>query len=132
MTKKHVVDRASVQGWLDRYVDAWKSYDPEAIGDLFAKDARYFPGPFDEPYEGREAIVAAWLENPDKPGTYDARYEPMVIEGDTAVTCGRTTYFEENSTGISSVWSNVFILKFDRYGRCLEYREWYMQGPSGG
>ena len=24
-----------VQAWLDRYIAAWRSYDPEAIGDLF-------------------------------------------------------------------------------------------------
>jgi len=32
--------------WLDDYVAAWRSYDPEAIGALFSEDAeyRYHPG----------------------------------------------------------------------------------------
>ena len=32
--------RDDVQRWLDRYVEAWRSYDPDAIGDLFAEDLR--------------------------------------------------------------------------------------------
>jgi hypothetical protein len=30
-----------VQAWLDAYVDAQRTYDPEAIGHLFAEDATY-------------------------------------------------------------------------------------------
>jgi hypothetical protein len=30
-----------VQRWLDAYVDAWRTYDPAAIGALFAEDATY-------------------------------------------------------------------------------------------
>ncbi len=47
-----------VQGWLDRYVEAWQSYDPGAIGDLFSADADYRYHPNDEPVRGRDAIVA--------------------------------------------------------------------------
>ena len=30
-----------VQAWLDRYIAAWQTYDPDAIGDLFSEDAEY-------------------------------------------------------------------------------------------
>ena len=33
--------RAQFQDWLDRYVAAWKSYDPQQIGDLFSEDVEY-------------------------------------------------------------------------------------------
>lgn len=32
-------DRAEVQAWLDAYVDAWRSYDPVEIADLWGEDA---------------------------------------------------------------------------------------------
>jgi len=29
-----MLERATVQSWLDACVSAWKSYDPQAVGDL--------------------------------------------------------------------------------------------------
>ena len=59
-----------VQPWIDAYVDAWRTYDPEAIGALFAEDASYAYHPYDEGDEvvrGREAIVDDWLGERDDP-----------------------------------------------------------------
>lgn len=124
-----VVDRATVAAWLDAYVYAWKSYDPQAIGDLFSADATYSYAPYSEPLHGRAAIVASWLEEPDAPSTYDGHYEPLVIEGDCAVTNGRSRYFDEDGATVRAEWDNIFVLRFDGEGRCAEYREWYMERP---
>ena len=88
------MDRQAFQGWLDRYVDAWKSYDPLQIGDLFAENATYRYHPQDEPVTGRDAIVADWLDEKDEPGTYDAKYEPLAIDGDVHVAQGWSRYFD--------------------------------------
>lgn len=74
--------RDDVQRWLDAYVDAWRTYDRSAIGDLFAEDARYAYQPYREPVVGREAIVADWLDDPDATGSWEARYEPYAVDGD--------------------------------------------------
>ena len=42
------MNRESLQVWLDKYVEAWRTYEPEKIGDLFSEDAFYFYSPFDE------------------------------------------------------------------------------------
>ncbi len=125
-----MLDRASVTVWLDAYVHAWKTYDPKAIGDLFSENATYAYDPFSEPIQGRAAIVASWLEQPDTPGTYDGHYEPILIEGDRAVTNGRSRYFELDGSTLRAEWNNIFVLRFDDEGRCTEYREWYMQRPE--
>ena len=122
-----MLDRASVTVWLDAYVHAWKTYDPKAIGDLFSENATYAYDPFSEPIQGRAAIVASWLEQPDTPGTYDGHYEPILVEGDRAVTNGRSRYFEQDGSTLRAEWNNIFVLRFDDEGRCTEYREWYMQ-----
>ena len=44
-----MIDRKSAAEWLDRYVAAWKSYDPNAIGALFAADVRYYYTPYADP-----------------------------------------------------------------------------------
>jgi ketosteroid isomerase-like protein len=69
----------AVQRWLDAYLDAWRTYDPAAIGALFAEDATYAYLPYDEGEEvvrGCEAIVTDWLEEQDEPGTWEASYCP--------------------------------------------------------
>ena len=71
------MDRTSAQEWLDRYVAAWLSYDPDDIAALFSADVAYRYHPYDEPVVGRDAVVASWLGergrrsvDADDPGTY--------------------------------------------------------------
>ena len=125
------MDRARVQAWLDAYVQAWKTYDKEAIGNLFSEDVIYSYDPYSVPIRGRAAIVYSWLEQPDSPGTYDGHYEPLLIEGDQAVANGRSRYFEQDGSTLKAEWDNLFVLRFDSEGRCKEYREWYMPRPDG-
>lgn len=122
-----MVERATVQNWLDRYVSAWKGYDPQEIGDLFSENAIYAYNPFTEPVEGRAAIVASWLDDTDAAGTYDGHYEPIMIEGNRAIANGRSLYYEQDGTTLKAEWNNIFLLRFDADGRCSEFREWYMQ-----
>ena len=115
--------REDVAAWLDRYVAAWRSYDREAIGDLFSADATYRYHPYDEPVVGREAIVESWFEDPDEPGSWDASYEPYAVEADRAVAVGTSSYAR------GDVYDNVYTLRFDADGRCAEFTEWFMKRP---
>jgi ketosteroid isomerase-like protein len=124
------VTKAMVSEWLDGYVKAWKTYDKEAIGTLFSEDVVYYYGPYQEPVKGRTALVASWLEQPDEAGTYDAHYEPVLIEGDRVVTNGRSQYFEQDGKTLKTEYDNIFLLQFDAQGQCKEYREWYMERPK--
>src|SRR4051794_13304512 len=74
--------------WLTAYIDAWRSYDAAAIGALFSDDAESRYHPWDEPVQGREAIVEDWLADRDEPGTWDAEYAPWAIEGNRLVATG--------------------------------------------
>src|SRR5947208_2342688 len=95
-----------IADWLDRYIAAWKSYDPQLIGDLFTEDATYRYKPWEEPVMGREAIVANWLKSPDAPGTWRAKYEPFAVDGDRAVATGWTDYFAEHGSTMNKRYYN--------------------------
>ena len=86
------MERAELARWLTDYVEAWRTYDRERIGALFAEQAVYRYPPYDEPIVGRDAIVESWFDAPDEPGSYDAAYEPVAIDGDVAVATGSSTY----------------------------------------
>jgi len=121
------MERAAVVAWLKSYMHAWEIYSPEAIGDLFTDDATYSFHPYDQPVAGRQAIVDAWLKDPDAPGTFSANYAPIAVDGDLAVVNGRSTYFKDSSrTEMTKEWDNIFVILFDKDGRCRSFREWYV------
>jgi hypothetical protein len=125
-----------VQAWLDRYVAAWRSYDPAAIGDLFSVDAAYRYHPWDEPTHGRETIVRDWLEpngnasGRDQAGTYAATYRPYAVDGRRAVAVGTSDYLDVPGGALERRYHNVFLLVFDEDGRCREFTELFMLAPG--
>lgn len=129
------VTGGDVQAWLDRYVEAWRSGDPTAIGELFSEDATYRFHPYDEPYRGRAAIVRSWLEPQgdagefrDEPGTWEAQYMVWGVDRDRAAAVGTSRFWTDASrTTGAGTWDNCFVLEFDVDGRCHSYTEYSSQ-----
>lgn len=124
-----MIDADSVNDWLRRYVEAWRSYDREQIADLFAEDASYRYHPDDQPIRGREAIVESWFDDPDEQGTYAAEYQAVAVDGDTAVATGFSTYTGADGEA-DSVYDNCFVMRFDADGHCADLVEWYLKRPD--
>jgi hypothetical protein len=131
------MDHETAQRWLDRYVDAWLSYDPDDISDLFSEDVAYRYHPYDEPIVGRDAVVASWLEEDesgmastrDAPGTYEAEYSPIAVDGDTVVATGTSQYREVPGGPIVRTYENCFVMRFNSEGHCREFTEYYLRRP---
>jgi ketosteroid isomerase-like protein len=123
-------DIHGVQAWLDRYVEAWRSYDRAEIEALFTDDAVYYPEPYSEPLRGPAAVADAWLESRDPDGSWRADYHAIAAAGDTGVGMGTSSYLRDDGA-VDRVYHNVFVLTFDQNDRCSEYREWYMLQPRG-
>ena len=129
------MEKAEVYRWLGSYVEAWKTYDPDLIGSLFADEVEYRYHPYDDAIVGRDAVVASWIgesETPgasarDAPGTYDAGYEAIAVHGDVAVATGVSTYYEAPGGSVDKVFHNCFVMRFDGAMRCTEFTEWYME-----
>ena len=132
-----MTDRAQVERWLDAYVSAWKSYDREDIAALFSDDVEYRFHPYDEPVRGREAVVAAWLgessfegaSERDEPGTYDASYAAVAVDGDVAVATGTSTYTSAPGGPVTKAYDNCFVIRVDAEGRCSEFTEYFVERP---
>jgi ketosteroid isomerase-like protein len=131
------MDRATAQAWLDRYVAAWKSYDADDIAGLFSEDVRYRYYSYADWLVGREAVVASWLgefsaedgSSRDAPGTYEAAYAPVAVDGDVVVATGTTTYTASPGGHVTQVFDNCFVMRFDEDGRCREFTEYYTKRP---
>jgi hypothetical protein len=132
------MERSDVDRWLADYVEAWQTYDSDRIGALFTDDAEYRYHPYDEPVRGRDAIVAAWLgedenvdaSDRDEPGTYEASYRAIAVDGETAVASGTSTYRDGPNGAVTDVYDNCFVIRFDADGRCREFTEWFMKRPA--
>jgi ketosteroid isomerase-like protein len=124
------MDRQKFQEWLDRYVDAWKTYDEAKIAALFADDVVYKYHPADAGDDivvGRAAVVSNWLDQKDAPGTYDAKYEVLATDGDTHVAHGRSDYFESPGGPLRDQYFNVYVCTFNDKGECASFTEYWIQ-----
>ena len=122
------MNRSDVQAWLDRYVEAWRANEREPIEQLFTEDAVYGYRPWDSEKHtvtGRDAIVASWLDEPDAPGSWDARYETWAVDGDRAVAVGWSRY-EPTDSAPEKLYHNAYLLEFAPDGRCRSFHEFYM------
>lgn len=124
------MDRPELAAWLQRYAEAWRSYDRAEIEALFAENGRYRYHPYDEEWiEGRERIVEDWLDDRDDPGRWEAAYEPAAIDGHVAFATGWTIYTNPDGS-IRTIYDNCFEMLFDTEGRCVEFTEWFMERPK--
>jgi ketosteroid isomerase-like protein len=131
------MDHERAQDWLNRYVAAWLSYEPDDISALFSEDVSYRYHPSDNPTVGREAVVASWLgvdanegaSTRDAPGTYEAGYSPIAVDGDTVVATGTSRYREQADGPFVRTYDNCFVMRFDDEGRCRDFTEYYVRRP---
>lgn len=127
-----------VDRWLEAYIEAWKSYDRDRIRSLFTDDVEYRYHPYDDPVRGADAVVASWLGEGDhagasardEPGTYEAEYRTVAVDGDVAVATGTSSYRDVAGGPIVRVYDNCYVMRFDADGRCREFSEWYMLRPA--
>jgi ketosteroid isomerase-like protein len=116
------MDEATVRDWVDRYVAAWSSNEPDDIAALFTDDARYFTAPHRDPWAGVDAIVRGWLGRKDEQGDWSFRYDVLTLAGPLAFVTGTTDYRSEGKS-----YSNLWILRLTDDGRCEEFTEWWME-----
>jgi len=115
----------ALRAWVEAYVAAWNSNDPEAIRDLFAAVATYKLEPWSQPWRGREQILAGWLENADEPGDTEFEWWPLARDGDLRVLEAATRY-----RSLGKDYCNLWLVRLDAEGRCTEFAEWWKERPA--
>lgn len=116
------MDESAFRAWVDRYVGAWNSNDPDEIAALFTEEARYLTEPYARPWTGHKEIVEQWLANKDEPGETKFVYDILAIVDDLGFVKGTTDYKTP-----PRVYSNLWEVRLDADGRCKEFVEWWMK-----
>jgi ketosteroid isomerase-like protein len=118
------MDRFST--WVERYLVAWRSNDPDEIGSLFNDDALYLTLPVREPWRGRATIAKEWLARKDEPGDWEFSYEVLARDGDLGIVRGVTDY----KSGVSDsgkeggTFDNLWEVTLDSDDRAARFVEW--------
>jgi SnoaL-like domain len=106
--------------WMEGYLRAWTSNAPDDIRALFTEDARYFPDPWRDPWQGQDAIVERWIARDDQAGTWQFTWSPVAVTDDVAVVQGETRYTDGRN------YSNLWLIRLDGDGRAREFTEYWM------
>jgi uncharacterized protein (TIGR02246 family) len=115
------VDRESVRHWVTAYEDAWRAPGTEALAEIFAIDATYLQGPYEEPVTGLPAIEQMWEAERDGPDEAFRMVSDIVaVDGDTAVVRVEVRYGDP----VTQEWRDLWLIQFDADGRCAAFEEW--------
>lgn len=119
----HELDRT--QAWMQGYIHAWTSNQPDDIRALFTSAGEYRTAPFAEPWRGAESIVDGWVGRGDQPDDWTFRYEILLETTRLAIVRGWTKYKDPPRE-----YSNIFLIEFGDAGRASSFTEWWMQAPE--
>jgi ketosteroid isomerase-like protein len=115
------VDRDQVTRWVTAYEAAWRATGTETLAAIFAADATYRPGPYEEPVSGLAAIARMWEAERDGPGeVFEMTSEIVAAENDTAVVRAEVRYGDP----VTQEWRDLWIIRFAPDGRCASFEEW--------
>ncbi|MFQ6327089.1 nuclear transport factor 2 family protein [Nocardia sp. CWNU-33] len=115
------MDRSAVEVWVAGYEQAWRTPGTRGLSELFTADIRYLMSPWSEPVVGLVALEAFWEAGRDGPDeAFTMRSEIVAVDGSTAVVRVAVEYVRDQP----SRWRDLWVLRFDRDGRCAWFEEW--------
>lgn len=110
--------------WLESYSRASRENDAKASAELFAKDARYYETPFDDPILGRESIYQYWLKGAQRLKDKASTHEILSANDNLGIAHWQSEFTMINS-GKQVALDCLFVVEFDDDGKCSVFREWW-------
>lgn len=115
------MDRDRVAAWVAAYERAWRTPGTAALADVFASDATYRQGPYEEPVVGLAAIARMWedtREGPDE--VFRMTSDVVAVDGDTAVVRVEVHYGDP----VNQEYRDLWVVRLGGDGRCRAFEEW--------
>lgn len=116
------MDADGFSEWLESYRKAWEEMDPEAAGELFAKDAIYQETPFDDPFEGRAEIEDYWQDVTADQNDPRVDVEVLAVADGEGIGRFHTEFTDDD--GVEVTMDGVCTVVFDG-NVAVEFREWW-------
>lgn len=112
-----------IRQWMEKYIAAWTTNEPDDIRALFTEDAVYATRPYDpDAWRGRDQIVEKWIASADEPEDWRFEWSVLGTDGDLAFVQGRTTYLNDRPS-----YENLWVIRLGPDGRASAFTEWFME-----
>jgi hypothetical protein len=113
----------AIRQWMEKYITAWTTNEPDDIRALFTEDAVYATRPYDpDAWRGHGQIVERWLTAADEPDEWTFEWSPLGSDGDLHFVQGRTTYLGDRPS-----YENLWVVRLGPDGRASAFTEWFME-----
>lgn len=111
----------TAQRWLDGYIRAWESKDPETLRAIFTDDAEYWFQPDDpQPLRGIDTIMTMW-GSADEPSEPQHELRVLIEDAALGIITGTVAYPGHDA------YVNLWEVHFAPDGRARRFVEWYMK-----
>jgi ketosteroid isomerase-like protein len=109
---------------LERYRQAWESFDGDAWVALFTEDAEYHEDPFDPPLVGHNAIRAYLNEAAERQDQVEMTIERHWAVGSTILAAWHASFIRR-ATRERVRLAGFLAADLDTDGRIARFREWW-------
>ena len=123
------MSEGSLKSWLEAYGHAWETRSPEAVGEIFTDGATYQETPYEEPVQGRSAIMEYWSQAVTSQNDIHFKYEIIASTIEVGVAHWSAS-FNRIKSNTRTELDGIFLLTFDERNRCSSLREWWFRRSS--
>jgi len=109
--------------WTEKFMDAWKARDIDAVMDLISKECKYYETVFEKPCESYDKIKELWKVVPTNQKDISYKYE-IISEGDKFAI---VNFFVRRTLVPSGTVQNIngiFQISLDKDGLCTFFKQW--------
>jgi ketosteroid isomerase-like protein len=124
------VDYAAAGDLLERYRQAWETFDGDAWVALFTDDIEYREDPFEPPLVGSNAVRAYLLDAAERQEQVAFTVERHWVVDPTVLVAWHASYIQRSDQ--ARIELAGFMTLELRDGRIARLREWYHRRPAAG
>jgi len=125
-----MIDYAAGGELLERYGQAWETFDRDAWVDLFTDEAEYHGDPFGAPLVGHNALRAFLLESARTQRDVDFTVERHWVSGSTVLAAWHASWTDRGDGRVVR-WAGFLTAEVESDGRIGRFREWALEAPAG-
>jgi len=125
-----MIDYAAGGELLERYGQAWETFDGDAWVDLFTDEAEYHGDPFGAPLVGHNALRAFLLESARTQRDVDFTVERHWVSGSTVLAAWHASWTDRGDGRVVR-WAGFLTAEVESDGRIGRFREWALEAPAG-
>ena len=123
------LDHAVAADLLERYGQAWQTFDGDAWTDQFTDDVEYHEDPFAEPMVGHNALRAYLLEAAERQQDVEFTVERHWVSGSTVLAVWHASYVQRSDLARARL-AGFLTMELADDGRIARFREWWHRRES--